>query len=673
MSKTRFLKNMITPTKVEPTVNHEAGAASGVWSLGEQLEARRGGVWPEAGVPDPDTLIENNFSTNLYEGNGSTQTITTGIDSTNKSSLVWIKNRDQDDSHILTDTVRGATKIILAEGSAAEATDADTITAFSSTGFALGADVKVNTNNESYCAWTFKKAPKFFDVVTWDGNNVAGREIPHNLGCAVGSMIIKRTNADKYWFVFHRSIAATHFLRLNENFAKQDSAVGLGDVEPTSTVFTVSGDELINQTGGEYVAYLFAHETGSDSMIQCGSYTGNGNATGPVIDLGWEPQWLLIKNTTDVDDWVMLDTMRGIGATTHGPNILYANKNDQQLQPASSESQATRIDLTPIGFNVKATDDRINKNNSVYVYTAIRRPNMSTITDATKLFATATGNGAVPEYTAGFVVDFAFYKELTSTDAWEVHSRLQGTRASLNFDSTNAEGDDGASNKAQFDLDNVSYQGKKDEGSGFQAWMWARAKGYFDVVLYDGDGAASRDITHALGVVPEMIWVKKRSGGEGWAVYHKKNAGTHFFRLEANDAYTDNDNLWNDETAGTTSFPIDTDTEVNQNGQTYIAFLFATLAGVSFVGEVDHSGSSTDVDCGFSSGARFVLLKRTDATGGWYIWDSVRGIVAGNDPYLLLDTTAANVTNTDLIDPLASGFQISGDFTDGNYIVYAIA
>ena len=88
---------------------------------------------------------------------------------------------------------------------------------------------------------------------------------------------------------------------------------------------------------------------------------------------------------------------------------------------------------------------------------------------------------------------------------------------------------------------------------------------------------------------------------------------------------------------------------------------------------MDHSGSSTDVDCGFSSGARFVLLKRTDATGGWYIWDSVRGIVAGNDPYLLLDTTAANVTNTDLIDPLASGFQISGDFTDGNYIVYAIA
>ena len=71
------------------------------------------------------------------------------------------------------------------------------------------------------------------------------------------------------------------------------------------------------------------------------------------------------------------------------------------------------------------------------------------------------------------------------------------------------------------------------------------------------------------------------------------------------------------------------------------AYLFATLAGVSKVGGVTHSGSSTDVDCGFSNGARFVMLKRTDALGDWYFWDSVRGIVAGNDPYLLLNTSAA--------------------------------
>ena len=85
-----------------------------------------------------------------------------------------------------------------------------------------------------------------------------------------------------------------------------------------------------------------------------------------------------------------------------------------------------------------------------------------------------------------------------------------------------------------------------------------------------------------------------------------------------------------------------------------------------------HSGT-TNVDCGFTSGSSFVLLKRTDASGGWYVWDSARGIAAGNDPYLFLNDTAAEVTNTDLIDPLSSGFTITDDFTDGDYIFYAIA
>jgi hypothetical protein len=112
----------------------------------------------------------------------------------------------------------------------------------------------------------------------------------------------------------------------------------------------------------------------------------------------------------------------------------------------------------------------------------------------------------------------------------------------------------------------------------------------------------------------------------------------------------------------------------NTSSGTFIAYLFASLDGVSKVGLVTHSGSSTDVDCGFASGARFVLLKRTDSTGDWYFWDTTRGIVSGNDPYLTLNgTNQPEVTNTDYIDPLSSGFQISGDFTDGTYIFYAIA
>jgi hypothetical protein len=110
---------------------------------------------------------------------------------------------------------------------------------------------------------------------------------------------------------------------------------------------------------------------------------------------------------------------------------------------------------------------------------------------------------------------------------------------------------------------------------------------------------------------------------------------------------------------------------ISQN-TTNIAYLFGTVAGVSKVGSVVHSGT-TNVDCGFSAGARFVLVKRTDASGDWFIWDSVRGIVSGDDPYVRWNVSSAEATNTDYIDPLSSGFTLTSSFTAGTYIFLAIA
>ena len=122
-----------------------------------------------------------------------------------------------------------------------------------------------------------------------------------------------------------------------------------------------------------------------------------------------------------------------------------------------------------------------------------------------------------------------------------------------------------------------------------------------------------------------------------------------------------------------------TDASNNSSGDNYIAYLFASVPGISKVGSYTGTGSDLNVDCGFSAGARFVLIKRTDATGDWYAYDSVQGIVAGNDPYLLLNTTAAQVTGTDYIDPLSSGFTVTSsaptglNASSGTYLFYAIA
>jgi hypothetical protein len=118
---------------------------------------------------------------------------------------------------------------------------------------------------------------------------------------------------------------------------------------------------------------------------------------------------------------------------------------------------------------------------------------------------------------------------------------------------------------------------------------------------------------------------------------------------------------------------------LSESGINYITYLFASCSGVSKVGSYTGTGTTLQVNCGFTGGARFVLIKRTDSTGDWYVWDSARGIVAGNDPYLLLNSTAAEVTNTDYVDTYSAGFEISStapaaiNANGGTYIFLAIA
>jgi hypothetical protein len=218
--------------------------------------------------------------------------------------------------------------------------------------------------------------------------------------------------------------------------------------------------------------------------------------------------------------------------------------------------------------------------------------------------------------------------------------------------------------------------------------FFRRAPGFFDVVCYSGDGTypAARAIPHNLGVAPELMIYKCRSASVSWEV-QLNVSGSDYLRayLDTNlaaagsgsslpyggyAAAPDASNIYVRDAGGNV---------INGSGQTYIAYLFATLAGVSKVGSYTGTGTTLSIDCGFTAGARFVLIKRTDSTGDWYFWDTARGIVSGDDPYLLLNSNAAEVTNTDYIDPLSSGFQISStapaaiNASGGTYIFLAIA
>ena len=622
--------------------------------------------------------VDEVFSTYLYDGTGAAQTLTNGIDHTAANTLVWTKTRssnqyghrliDEGNSLVLSsDVTNGALNGNLSVS--------QYYLAGQSNGFRL-LSAEFNVSGEEYVSWTWRKAPKFFDVVTYTGNGVAGRQISHNLGSAPGMMFIKATNQAYPWRIYHRSQGATKVGRLDENSQFSTAQTFLNNTEPTSSVFTLGDSAYNNGSNVTYIAYLFAHNNsdgefgpdGDQDIIKCGSAPASAATD---IDLGFEPQWIMIKRTDSSGDWQIFDTIRGLFVDASDNQKLEANTSD-----AEAGSSSTYLYPKPNGFH-------INTNyfgGGPYIYMAIRRGPLAEPTSATDVFAMVASDGSSydPTFVSGFPIDMGLYKRRTGTPSWRISSRLtQGE-----YMETNSTVAQQANQYHAYDFQNGYFSFPLN--SDHQAWMWKRAPSYFDVVAYTGNGTAGTSINHNLGVVPEMIWLRGRNAVSNWFVYHKDlNGGTNpeDYHLRINTSGAENNATTSLNDTAPTASSFSTGTALSTSGNTYIAYLFATVAGVSKVGSYTGSSSGVvTVDCGFTSGARFVLIKRTDASGDWYVYDSVRGInSSADDPYLLLNTTDAESTNTNNIEPHSSGFQLTQQganpisINGGSYIFYAIA
>ena len=628
-----------------------------------------------AGNAGESLYVEDVFSTYLYDGTGATQTITNGIDLAGEGGMTWIKCRNTAFNNIIFDTERGAPNALLTNTTDANISSySDSLTSFNSDGFTLGADTLSfsvnNGSNRDYASWSFRKAEKFFDVVTYTGDGVSGRAIPHNLGATPAVMIVKKTSGTYNWQIYHSSIGATKFLEFTTGAAQTSSAVW-NDTAPTDSVFTVGNEYGVNQSGDTYVAYLFASDAGgfgddgSENIIKCGSYTGNSSSSGPEIDLGFEPQWVMVKNTSSAGrDWCIFDNMRGIPVTASSSKYLKANT-------AESEQTLNGFYPTATGFRIADNNGQINSSPDNYIYIAIRRP-MKTPESGTEVFQAGTRQSTSPGFVSDFPVDMFMRRYKTGAGYPDIGSRLQGARA-MQTSETFAESPDSGST---FDYMNGYYTSVSSDTNHF-SWMFKRATGFMDVVAYTGTGVAKTE-AHNLGVAPELMIVKRRNSSRVWAVWASGIDIDDYLTLNGS-AGVATFGLWQSTLPTATQITLGTDASVNGSGDTYIAYLFASVAGVSKVGSYTGTGSNLNVDCGFSAGARFILIKRSDSTGDWYVYDSVRGIVAGNDPYLLLNSTAAEVTNTDYIDPLSSGFTVTSsapaalNASGGTYIFLAIA
>lgn len=259
-------------------------------------------------------------------------------------------------------------------------------------------------------------------------------------------------------------------------------------------------------------------------------------------------------------------------------------------------------------------------------------------------------------------------------------NRLSGVASQLDSSSSGAQYPV-TDEVTSFNMNNVSVGtsstlvGINASGYSLIAYLFKQASGYLDIVGYTGTGVA-RTEAHNLGVVPELMIIKCRSAIKPWIVYYGDAAKKLELQSTGAEAPT---SFWADTLPTSSVFSLGAYDDVNYAANTFIAYLFASCPGVSKIGTYTGTGSAQQIDCGFTSGARFVLIKRIDSTGGWYFWDTTRGIVSGNDPYLLLNSSAVEVTNTDYIDPYSAGFEISSsapaaiNASGGQYLYLAIA
>ncbi|WP_290941262.1 hypothetical protein [Hyphomonas sp.] len=314
------------------------------------------------------------FNTKLYTGNGTTDHSITGVGF--QPDWTWLKKRNNADDHILQDAVRTATKYIISNSNAAEATYAEGFKSFDSDGFTLGNANNTNQNTHTFVAWNWKangagssnssgsitstvsvNTTAGFSIVKYTGTG--GTEtVGHGLGVTPKMIMVKNLDSSENWGVWHTAIAANKYLGLNQTNAVATNTAIWNNTLPTNAVFSIGNNA---RTGGSdnYVAYCFANVKGYSRFD---SYIGNGNANGSFIYTGFKPIFVMIKKTNATSSWTMWDNKR----SSNENNIpLYANLNN-----AESAQTTVKLDLLSNGFKIRGNGSNVNTSGSTYVYMA---------------------------------------------------------------------------------------------------------------------------------------------------------------------------------------------------------------------------------------------------------------------------------------------------------------
>jgi hypothetical protein len=203
-----------------------------------------------------------------------------------------------------------------------------------------------------------------FSIVSYTGNGNAGATVGHGIDTPE-LVIVKRLSGIENWAVYsaysHPTVPQNYLLTLDNTSLAGLNSSRWNNTAPTNAVFSVGNSQAVNASANTYVAYCW-HSVPGYSKI--GSYLGNGSTTGPIIDLGFEPAWLMFKCVTQAGNWIMIDNKRA----TSNPRTphLRANTTDQDDYGANEY-----VDFTSTGFQPKGVSNYNNNSlNQTYMYIA---------------------------------------------------------------------------------------------------------------------------------------------------------------------------------------------------------------------------------------------------------------------------------------------------------------
>ena len=322
------------------------------------------------------------ISTKLYTGNASTNAIT-GVGFT--PAFAWFKSRSNTNSHVIFDVLRGTNGISPSNNSINYDAASDGFTSLDSDGYTFngsGGGGGVNASGFTYVGWNWAagttsglsggtitpinysySSTARISVVAYTGNGTSGATVPHGLGVKPAAMFVKNTSGSvNSWAVYHQAMTATSYLELDVTNAKASNAGRWNDTEPTTSLFSLGDSATTNGSGNTYIAYIFGESSGFSRFTQ---YTGTGNADGPYIHCGFQPAWLMIKETDSSSGWCMYDNQR----PESNPGYWNVNENFLQANDTGVESNNSNlaVDFTATGFKVRNSAGDINGDGNNYV------------------------------------------------------------------------------------------------------------------------------------------------------------------------------------------------------------------------------------------------------------------------------------------------------------------